>query len=74
MTRNKTIDVIRAKLDVLSDDQLSSLADIADAYVRAIVEEDPTTHAAIAEGVAQADRGEFASEVQIATAFARFRS
>lgn len=65
MTRTQTIDTIKAKLDVLSDEQLSSLADIADAYARSIPPEDEATRAAIAEGLAQAKRGEFASQAEV---------
>ena len=74
MTRNQTIDLIRAKLDELSNDQLTSLADIADAYTRAVTDEDTATHTAIAEGIAQTDRSDFSSDTQVAAAFARFRS
>ena len=64
MTRTQTIDIIKAKLDELSDEQLAALADMADAYARAIPDENDATKAAIAEGMAQVDRGEFASDEQ----------
>ena len=35
--------------------------------------EDDETRAAIAEGIAQADRGDFASDAEVAKAYARFR-
>ena len=74
MTRTQAIDTIKAKLDELSDEQLASIADIADAYTRAIPDEDDATRAAIAEGLAQADRGEFATAAQVKSAFARLHS
>ncbi|MEQ1710847.1 MAG: hypothetical protein ABL908_05545 [Hyphomicrobium sp.] len=74
MTRTETIDIIRSKLDALTTEQLTALADMADALARDVPVEDDATRAAIAEGVAQADRGEFATDQQVAEAFARFRS
>jgi predicted transcriptional regulator len=74
MTRTQAIDTIKSKLDKLSDEQLASIADIADAYTRSIPDEDEATRTAIAEGLAQANRGEFASDEDVAKAFARFRS
>ena len=74
MTRTQAIDTIKAKLDELSSEQLVALADIADAFTRDVPDEDDATRAAIAEGIAQADRGEFATDAQVAAAFARFRS
>ncbi len=74
MTRAQAIDLIGAKLDLLTDAQLADLAAIADPLTRGISNEDDATRAAIAEGIAQADRDEFATDVQVATAFARFRS
>ena len=74
MTRTQAIDTIKAKLDELSSEQLVALADIADAFTRDMPDEDDATRTAIAEGIAQADRGEFATDAQVAAAFARFRS
>jgi len=74
MTRTEAIHTIKSKLDRLSDEQLAAIADIADAYTRSIPDEDDATREAIAEGLAQANRGEFASEHDVAKAFARFRS
>ena len=74
MTRTQAIDTIKAKLDELSSEQLVALADIADAFTRNVPDEDDATRAAITEGIAQADRGEFATDAQVAAAFARFRS
>jgi len=74
MTRIEAIDSIKSKLADLTDEQLEALAGIADSYARAIVPEDDATRAAIAEGMAQAKRGEFASEADVRAAFARFRA
>ena len=74
MTRTEAIDAIKAKLDELTYEQLIALADIVDALARDIPDEDGTTRAAIAEGIAQADRAEFATDDQVKAAFARFRS
>ncbi len=74
MTRTEAIHTIKTKLDKLSDEQLAALVDIADAYTRSMPDEDEATREAIAEGLAQAERGEFASERDVAKAFARFRS
>lgn len=74
MTRTQAIDTIEAKLDQLTNEQLFALADIAEAIARDIPDEDSATCAAIAEGLAQADRGEFVNDAEVAAAFARFRS
>ena len=74
MTRTEAIDTIKAKLDKLTSEQLAALADMADALARDVPDEDDATRAAIAEGLAQADRGEYATDEQVAAAFARFRS
>ena len=74
MTRTQAMDSIKAKLDLLTTEQLVALADFADAFTRDVPDEDDQTRAAIAEGVAQADRGEFAADDQVKAAFARFRS
>lgn len=74
MTRAEAIDTITAKLDKLTSEQLVALADMADAFARDVPAEDDATRAAIAEGIAQADRGEFATDEDVAAALARFRS
>lgn len=74
MTRTEAVDTIKSKLDALSTEQLAALADIADALSRDVPDEDEATRAAIAEGVAQADRGEFASGADVGAALARFRA
>lgn len=72
MTRTEAIDTIKSKLDALSTEQLAALADIADALSRDVPDEDDATRAAISEGVAQADRGEFASDAEVAALWDRF--
>lgn len=74
MSRTQTIAQIHSTLGVLPDAQLKALADIAEALARPLDAEDAATSAAIREGLAQADRGEFASEAEVAATFARFRS
>ena len=74
MTRARIIDAITAKLDQLTDAQLAALADIVDALTRDVPDADDATRAAIAEGIAQADHGEFATDEQVAAVLARFRS
>ena len=72
MTRIEAITKIEAALDRLTDERLAVLGDLVDALMRNVPEEEDTTSAAIAEGVAQADRGEFATDEQVKAAFARF--
>lgn len=71
MTRTKTI--FMTGLRELTNEQLTALANIADAFARDMPDEDETTRAAIVEGIAQADRGEFATDEEVAMALARFR-
>lgn len=56
MTRTQAIDLIKAKLKELDDEQLKMLADLAESYARPMTEDD-ATRAAIAEGVAQSKAG-----------------
>ena len=71
MPRAQAIDIITAKLDDLTAEQLAALADIIDGFTRDMPLESDATRAAVAEGVAQADRGEFATDDQVKAAFAR---
>ena len=66
MTKAEAINQIEASLPVLSAEQLQALAELALAYTRDVEPEDDATRDAIAEGLAQADRGEFVlpSEVE----------
>ena len=74
MTRVQTIAQIHFALGALPDEQLTALADMAEALARPVEPEDAAAIAAIREGLAQVDRGEFASEAEVAAAFARFRA
>ncbi len=73
MTKTEAIAQIEAKLPALTTAQAQALAALTEAWTREPPPEDAETRAAIAEGLAQADRGEFASEAEVAAAFARFR-
>ena len=59
MTRTEAIARIQSALPALSAEQAEALAELATALTRPVSDEDDATRAAIAEGVAQADRGEF---------------
>jgi predicted transcriptional regulator len=74
MTKSEAIAQIEATLPVLTTEQAQALAALAEAWTRDPPPEDAETLAAIAEGKAQADRGEFATEAEVAAAFARFRT
>ncbi len=73
MSRTETIAHITATLTTLPDDRVQALAELADEWAGPIVVEDDHTRAAIAEGIAQANRGEFATDAEVEAAFARFR-
>lgn len=76
MTRddiNTVLDRVRA----WPADRQADLARIAltiEAQDAALEPEDEATRAAIAEGLAQTERGEFASDADVEAAFARFRA
>jgi predicted transcriptional regulator len=59
----------------LSDEHVQILAEIAQSWTRdaAPVSEDDAARAAIANGIAQGRRGEFATDDEVAAAYARFR-
>ena len=75
MTRIEAIAKIAALLPKLSDERVQALAEIADDWAddgaRPI--EDGATRAAISNGIAQGRRGEFATDAEVAEAFARFK-
>ena len=75
MTRREAIGKITASLPRLSDEHVQILAEIAQSWTRdaAPPPEDDATRAAIANGIAQARRGEFATDAEVAAAYARFR-
>ena len=67
MTRTETIEKIAAVLDSLPDERLEMLAEITDGWnsegARPL--EDDRTKAAIAEGLAQAQNGDFADSAEV---------
>jgi hypothetical protein len=75
MTRIEAIAKIAELLPRLSDVHVQALAEIADDWAddRARPNEDDATRAAIENGIAQGRRGEFATDAEVAAAFARFK-
>jgi hypothetical protein len=75
MTRAEAIAKITTSLPRLSDEHVQLLAEIAQSWSEgaALAPEDDATRAAIANGIAQGRRGEFASDEEVAAAYARFR-
>jgi hypothetical protein len=75
MTRTEAIAKIAATLPQLSDERVRTLADIAASWTgdSARPAEDDATRAAIANGIAQGRRREFATDAEVAEAYARFR-
>jgi predicted transcriptional regulator len=53
--------------------ELARIAEFIEAQSQPIELEDDATKAAIAEGFAQIERGEFATDEEVEAAFARFR-
>jgi predicted transcriptional regulator len=68
MTRTEAIARIAASLPRLSDEHVQRWIDAAPP-----APEDDATRAAIANGIAQARRGEFATDAEMAPAYARSR-
>jgi hypothetical protein len=75
MTRTEAIATITATLPRLSDERVQALAEIARSWTNDADRpaEDDAARAAIAEGIAQGRRGEFATDAEVAEAYARFR-
>jgi len=75
MTRTEALAKIAAVLPRLSDERVQVLAEIAHDWVddRARAGEDEATRDAIANGLAQSRRGEFAADAEVAEAFSRFQ-
>ena len=75
MTRTEAIAKITATLPQLSDERVQTLAEIAQGWTgdAARPAEDDATRAAIANGITQGRRGEFATDAEVAKAYARFR-
>ena len=59
MSRHEAITKIQATLASLTTEQAEALAELMIAWTQSPGPEDDVTRAAIAEGIAQADRGEF---------------
>jgi predicted transcriptional regulator len=66
MTKAEAISQIEASLPVLTTAQAQALAALAEAWTRQSPPEDDATRAAIAEGIAQADRGAFVTPDKVA--------
>jgi len=75
MTRTEAIAKIAATLPKLSDERVQTLAEIAQDWINnaARPAEDDATRAAIANGIAQGHRGEFATDAEVDEAYKRFR-
>ena len=71
MAKDNVADAIRSAVPALSAEQAEALADLADAWTRPLPDIDDATRTAIAEGVAQAKRGEFASMQEVDAALRR---
>jgi predicted transcriptional regulator len=71
MTKTEAIAQIEATLPALTAEQAQALAALAEAWTRPTPHEDDATRAAIAEGVAQANRGEFVATDKVADLLAR---
>ncbi len=73
----KLLDKVLEKLRTLPDEEQDEAAEVLMNFIARHEEPeelDAETLAAIEEGIAQADRGEFASEEEVAAVFRRFRS
>jgi predicted transcriptional regulator len=75
MSRTEAIAKITASLPQLSDERVQALAELAASWTddADAPAEDEATRAAIANGIAQARRGEFATDEEVTEAFKRFR-
>ena len=74
MTRTEAIAQIQATIGELPSEQLAALAELAQSLKQPTPPEGAATRAAIAEGLAQARRGEFATDAEVEAAFSRFRA
>lgn len=75
MNRSEALAKIAATLPKLSDECVQTLADIAQTWTDDTTRpiEDDATRAAIAEGLAEARNGDFATDTEVAEAYNRFR-
>jgi len=74
MTRTEAIAQIEATLSELPAEQLTALAELAQSLKQPVATEDAATRSAIAAGLDEARRGDFASDAEVEAAFARFRA
>ena len=68
---NRSDRPIQSTLPALSTEQAQALAELAAAWTRVTPPEDDDTRAAIAEGIAQADRGNFVDTAKVDDLFGR---
>jgi predicted transcriptional regulator len=75
MTRNQAITTITTVLPTLSDERVQLLAEITQSWAEDANRppEDDETRAAIAEGIAQDERGELATDAEVEEAYRQFR-
>ena len=75
MTRTEAIARIAAALPQLSDERVQAVAEIVQTLATEAERpaEDEATRAAIARGIEQARKGEFATNTEVAEAYTRFR-
>jgi len=73
MTRTEAIARITAALPQLSDERVQAVAEIVQTLAAERPTEDEATRGAIARGVDQGRKGEFATESEVAEAYVRFR-
>jgi hypothetical protein len=75
MNRTEAIAKITASLPRLADEHVQILAEIAQGWIddAKIPPENDATRAAIAHRIAQGRRGDFATDAEVAAAYARFR-
>jgi predicted transcriptional regulator len=65
MTKTEAIAQIQSTLPALTAEQAEALAELAAAWTRPTPTEDDATRAAIRDGIAQADRGEFVDTAKV---------
>lgn len=75
MSRTEAIARITATLPRLSDERVQTLAEIAQSWTDDAHHcgEDELTRTAIANGISEARRGEFATDAEVDEAYKRFR-
>lgn len=71
MTRTEAIARIQSSLPALTAEQAEALAELAIALTRSVPPEDEATRAAITEGLAQANRDQFAEADRVVEVLGR---